>query len=254
MRRARLEQLACIGPAAEFVQKVVLVAAFVSGCHAKRFACDALPPLAISREEGTDAEYMPGYPEQDVVFAGKPYVSSYIAESDRIRMVGWLREHGEAPLVRLAGKGDAARCVHSNGYTRFTGVGRMLHTPNVTRHSVQNMDRCEKGPHPFVGRRYDRTTDEGAWAKLDQCLRESGFDRTPLGLYSDYSVTHGESSFLEAVRDGRYHAILLRESGFRRGGGRPLSPLECCDLLRGYSEEPGQATEKWPPSEHGIIW
>jgi hypothetical protein len=253
MRIALFGHLLCIGPAAALVAKGLVLAALVSGCRPKRFACDALPPLAISREEGTDAEYMPGYPEKDVMVGGKPHLADHIAESSRIYTVGWLREHGESPLVRLAAIGNAARCVESKSYTRFTGVGRMLHTPNVTRHSVQRMDRCEKGPHPFVGRRYERTTDERAWARLDKCLGDSGFDHTPIDLYTDYSFTHGDAYFLEAVRDGRYHAILIRE-GFPRDAGGPLTPRQCCDLLLGYPLEPGEKNESWPPLEQGIVW
>ena len=113
LRMARLRRFTCGGPAAA----VVVLAVLVSGCHPKR-ACDALPPLAISRGEGTDAEYMPGYPDQDIVVDGKPQASDESTESHRTYAMRWLQEHGEPPLVRLAGKGDAARCFICSAVTR----------------------------------------------------------------------------------------------------------------------------------------
>jgi hypothetical protein len=137
--------------------------------------------------------------------------------------------------------------------TRFSAVGRMLHTPNVTRQYIQVMDRCEKEPAHFVGRRYERTTDDAAWEKLDQCLRESGFDRMSLGAELDSLVMDGTSYFLEAIRDGRYHAVMIHEPT-AKSDGTPIG-RDCCRLLLGYSKPGASKDDHWPPVEkENVAW
>jgi len=247
--------------AVSIVRKVGVVAVLVAGCHKPR-ACDALHQLAISPVRATDAEYMPGYPTEGVMSDASEFPSRGGIAHSQYYALRALREHGEPPLARLAGKGDAARCLCEPGLTRHTAVGRMLHTPAEVTHFVQNMDRCEKRPPsqpgtveyslggPYLGRRHYRKTDEHPWTEVDRCLRESGFDRTQLGDELNFAVTDGDSWFLEAFRNGQYHAVLIHGSEHASGGA--LWPIDCCRLLLGYAKD--SSHERWPPADNDVVW
>ena len=52
---------------------------------------------------------MPGYATEGVMSEAGEHAPRY-GELSQYEALRGLREHGEPPLVRLAGKGDAARC------------------------------------------------------------------------------------------------------------------------------------------------
>jgi hypothetical protein len=252
--------------AALLVLELLALAPLVGGCHSRRQACDVLPQLEISKQEATAAEYMPGYPVEHIgvkVDIGALIRATMMADAEAHKIdeaiangvlaqtLQGLRDRGEAPLVRLTGKGDGARCLKV-GMTRFSAVGRMFHAPNVTRQYVQHLViGCERGRASFVGRRYERTTEERSWAKLDQCLRESGFDGMSRGAELNSLVTDGTSYFLEAVREGRYHAVLIHHPN-PHPDGTPTAE-DCCRLLLNDST-PAESGDRWPPWETDLTW
>ena len=207
---------------------LVALAVLLGGCQ-RRPACTALQPRP--EQEATDAEYMPGYtPERIAAEATNgPSEMDGPEESVLLRAGMALRLEGEAPLLRLAGNGDGARCMQAQH--DYTAVGRMLHTPNMTRHYVQRMGRCEPGPgRRLVGRRYERTIDGRSWAEVDRCLRESGFDGKSIDAET-HGVLDADWFFLEAVRGGRYHAVEIDDVS-REPDSKPR-PIDCCRLLLG---------------------
>jgi hypothetical protein len=100
----REERTAAGATAVSIVRKVGVVAVLVAGCHKSR-ACDALPQLAISPVRATDAEYMPGYPTEGVMSDASEFPSRGGIAHSQYYALRALREHGEPPLARLAGKG-----------------------------------------------------------------------------------------------------------------------------------------------------
>jgi len=231
LRRARVSR------AISLVGKLVALAVLVGGCQ-RRPICTALQPRKILYEDATDAEYMPGYTAERIAAETQkapPGMEGLVDhEYYPFAVASELRELGEAPLLRLAGNGDGARCLKDGSSGSYTAVGRMLHAPNGTHHYVQSIGNCEGGPAPlkgrrYVGRRYERMFGERAWAKVDQCLRESGFDGKSLEAETEPGVQDAESYFLEAVRGGRYHAVAIDDVS-RTPDGKPR-PVDCCRLL-----------------------
>ena len=82
-----------------------------------------------------------------------------------------------------------------------------------------------------MGRRHERTIDERSWTKVEQCLRESGFDSKSIDAQTDPGVQDADSFFLEAVRGGRYRALYIDDVR-REPDGKPR-PIDCCRLLLG---------------------